>query len=104
MEGALGMNIEQQQQNGFRGNDEGAKIRSTTDFDLLATNSSGFSGKLGGFKSFNGGYANGVYGHWWTSSSNGNNAFLRRVVYINTLIDRYSTEYGNGFSLRCIKN
>lgn len=69
------------------------------------TNSSGFSGLPGGSRSTNGYFYNaGVFGFWWSSSSNGSLARNRtllnesEIVFSDYLIQR------SGFSVRCLRD
>ena len=69
------------------------------------TNSSGFSGLPGGFRSqstyFNGA---GVSGIWWSSSPSGSYAWFRVVDNVNTNVGRDYSNLQGGLSVRCLKD
>jgi uncharacterized protein (TIGR02145 family) len=74
-----------------------------------ATNSSGFKGLPGGFRSIDAstGMRNG--GYWWSSTGDIPNgiawAYYRQLAYTNDDLYRYSNGVGNlGFSVRCVSN
>ena len=69
------------------------------------TNSSGFSGLPGGYRSSNGAFYNaGSNGVWWSFSPHGSNAWTR-VLYDNLeLVLRSSNLPRNGFSVRCVRD
>ena len=70
------------------------------------TNSSGFSGLPGGYRSAsNGDYRNaGSFGYWWSSSPSGLAAMNRYLIHFASAI--YSNDYylNSGYSVRCIQN
>ena len=73
-----------------------------------ATNSSGFNGLPGGYRSYGGPFfAVGQTGNWWTSSLNTNDNTLiwKLALYYNSVIpDASSISKKYGFSVRCVKN
>lgn len=72
----------------------------------LGTNSSGFSGLPGGWKHEYGYFDNkGLYGYWWTSSSQDSGAWYRILSYDDDSIirDNYFSSL-HAFSIRCIKD
>ena len=71
------------------------------------TNSSGFSALPGGLRDFITGYFynEGTYGYWWSSSANGTFYAWNRALYsVNDNVYRNYNNFGNGFSVRCLKN
>ena len=86
----------------------GKKMKSTSGWDDNGngTNSSGFSGLPGGYRSYYGDFANvGGSGHWWsTSESYETAAWSRRLSYYysDLIRDDYSKNYG--FSVRCVRD
>jgi len=69
------------------------------------SNSSGFSGLPGGFRSSFGGFLSaGYYGGWWSSSPNGSNAWLRLLSNLNEDVSRHSYSPPYGFSVRCVRD
>ncbi|MDR0982226.1 MAG: carboxypeptidase regulatory-like domain-containing protein [Culturomica sp.] len=84
---------------GYLGEDAGRKLKSTT---FGGTNTSGWSGLLGGCRYFSGGtfHDGGAYGYWWSSSD-------ARTRY---LVDGYAAVYRDGhntfhgLSVRCLQN
>jgi len=72
------------------------------------TNSSGFSGLPGGYRSNDGSFSNaGYYGYWWSSSPNGSNAWYRDLNYASLNgedVGRSSSSRRLGFSVRCVRD
>jgi uncharacterized protein (TIGR02145 family) len=71
-----------------------------------ATNSSGFTGLPGGYRSNNGTfYEIGGRGGWWSSSEfDARNAWHRRLFYNNFYDSRANHYKENGFSVRCLRD
>ncbi len=106
----MGMTQVQADSSGWRGNDEGGKLKETGTSHWLspntgATNSSGFSALPGGFRSINGRcYKIGNDGVWWTSSDVvARGAWYRVIQYYATFYRDLSYEY-YGYSVRCLKD
>ena len=70
------------------------------------TNTSGFEGLPGGYRSTNGSFSNvGAYGYWWSSSEFSTfNAWYRSLSNNNGNVFRNEANKRNGFSVRCIKD
>ena len=70
------------------------------------TNSSGFSALPGGMRDVGtGDFHNlGAYGNWWSSSSNGTNAFWRTLGSGESAVFRAAIDKRNGNSVRCIRD
>lgn len=72
-----------------------------------ATNSSGFTGKPGGYRvdaGWYGGY-DGSYGKWWSSSvSNAGDSWYRYLVSNYEHVFVHNLGQNEGFSIRCLKN
>ena len=83
----------------------GNKMKSS-DSDTPAwngTNSSGFSGLPGGYRSSNGNFSNVVYyGYWWSSSPNYSDAWNRHLKSYDNYVYRASYDRRYGFSVRCV--
>ena len=72
-----------------------------------ATNESGFSGLPGGFRDgFSGSFSYiGKNGYWWSSTEGSTNgAWNRNLIYYDGDVNRYSTDKGFGFSVRCLRD
>ena len=86
----------------------GAKMKSTSGWEENGngSNTSGFAGLPGGYRSFNGDfYYFGAYGKWWSSSEiNASNAWFRNLNYSFGLVNRYFSFKQNGFSVRCLRD
>ena len=69
------------------------------------TNSSGFSGLPGGFRS-NGGYfgSAGSSGYWWSSSPGGSSAWGRALYNDDENVSRGNYVPRSGFSVRCVRD
>jgi uncharacterized protein (TIGR02145 family) len=108
LEMALGMSQYDADQEGWRGTDEGTKIKSTTGWvSGSGTNESGFSANAGGLRDWDEAafYWMGYYSHWWTSTECGyGTAWDRDVSYNNTAIFRFPNSKNYGMSVRCLKD
>jgi uncharacterized protein (TIGR02145 family) len=87
----------------------GGKMKSTSSWNSPntgATNSSGFTGLPGGWRSSTGQYELiGDYGFWWSSTEIDLNSVWRHYLsYNNSFLYRSSWTKQHGFSVRCIKN
>jgi uncharacterized protein (TIGR02145 family) len=87
----------------------GGKLKTTTGWDLpngKATNSSRYTALPGGYRYVDGSFdAIGKFGYWWSDTENDfNNAWGRRLSYINSDLGRNSVSKHGGFSVRCIKD
>jgi uncharacterized protein (TIGR02145 family) len=71
-----------------------------------ATNSSGFNGLPGGYRSSDGfHYIYGVHGYWWTSSESDSYSWRHRLNYNDESVSRYnSPDLVFGFSARCVRD
>ncbi len=108
----LGMSQSEANNSGWRGTDEGGKMKEsgTTHWnppDSGATNSSGFTALPGGFSN-NGGasfYDLGDYGYWWTSSKDSPiGAFSRELHYDSKQILLSGYKNDCCLSVRCLKD
>ncbi len=107
----LGMSQSEADQTGWRGTDEGGKLKEagTAHWNAPntgATNSSGFTALPGGIRSSNGSfYSLGLDGRWWSSTeSSGTNAWNRHLTYGYQQVRRTNSLKSSGFSVRCLKN
>ncbi|MGO4818894.1 FISUMP domain-containing protein [Flavobacterium sp. W22_SRS_FP1] len=74
--------------------------------NTAATNSSGFTGLPGGFRTNNGTF-NGIgnYGYWWSSTEDGTAvAWYRGLHYNNGYVDGGNYSKTAGFSVRCLRD
>ena len=110
MEMALGMSQSEADKIGFRGTDEGGKMKSTSGWhnNGNGTNSSGFNGLPGGWSSRSGGtgfYHLGDSGFWWSSTDvSGTHAQSRYLIYQVSQVYRTYYPHMYGLSIRCIKD
>jgi uncharacterized protein (TIGR02145 family) len=110
LEGSLGMSTIDQQEMNWRGNDLGLSLKAISNWNPsnagLSTNSSGFSGLPGGYRSIYDYYnAIGGVGYWWSSISTENGlAFRRELASDNTMVSRGNYDCHFGFSIRCLKD
>ncbi|MDB0025495.1 fibrobacter succinogenes major paralogous domain-containing protein [Flavobacteriales bacterium] len=73
--------------------------------DVNGTNSSGFSGLPGGFRSSNGIFVDAGYsGSWWSSSPVGSSAWYRYLFFNYESVGRSDTNQRFGFSVRCVRD
>jgi uncharacterized protein (TIGR02145 family) len=106
----LGMSQSQANETGYRGNDEGKKLKSLNFWynNGNGNNSSGFNGLPGGVCRQSGNcYHIEENGHWWSSTTLSNNytgAWQRDLWYGTDQVHRggqYKTRF---YSVRCIKD
>jgi uncharacterized protein (TIGR02145 family) len=102
----LGMSQEDADIQGYRGTDEGGKLKESG-YDhwlypnLGSTNSSGFNALPG---SGRGGFI-GYNALWWTATEYSNiQAWSRSLLYESSFITRYEEYKFNAYSIRCVKN
>jgi len=107
MEIALGMSQSEADNFGWRGTNEGEKMKSTSGWynNGNGTNSSGFNALPGGFQQINMSYDLGYSGTWWSSTLySGLYARDRQLNYNYDQVHRTNDMTGFGFSVRCLKN
>jgi len=111
LEMALGMSQSEADDTGWRGTDEGGKMKEagTSHWDSPntgATNSSGFTALPGGYRYSNGSFNYlGDLGFWWSSSEySGTHAWYRILNYATGQVLRDSNHKAYGFSVRCLKD
>jgi uncharacterized protein (TIGR02145 family) len=107
LEMELGMSESDANGTGYRGTDQGTQMMSSAS-DLPAwngTNTSGFSGLAGGYRS-NGGdfYNEGYSGYFWSASASGSSAWYRRLGGGYTEVNRNNSSQRYGFSVRCVRD
>jgi uncharacterized protein (TIGR02145 family) len=103
----LGMSASDANNTGYRGTDEGEKMKYTSGWDNNGngTNSSGFKALPGGFCVTRRFIFLGGYGDWWSSSEqSGSDGWYRRLSYNSDQVRRYDDSKGDGFSVRCLKD
>lgn len=113
LEMSLGMSQSEADDTGWRGTNEGGKLKETGTTHWFspntdATNSSSFTALPGGYRLTNGGFTHlGSVGRWWTSSvppASDGSAWVRSLTYTHGQVTRtyYGKSYGR--SVRCLKN
>lgn len=112
----LGITRQQADDTGWRGTDEGGKMKSTRTKleshpgwrspNTDATNESGFSGLPGGFRHSGGNFdLIGMLGSWWSSTETMPDFGWSRYLYYETSnVGRFSSFERFGRSVRCIKD
>ena len=110
LEIALGMTTTEANKTGWRGTNEGGKLKEADTTHWIhpntgATNSSGFTALPGGHIYANAYHYNlGSQGYWWTSTSkSSSNAYFRCLVHDFEAVCRsdYKKQYGH--SVRCVR-
>jgi uncharacterized protein (TIGR02145 family) len=97
----LGMSATVANAVGWRGTDQGTQLKTAS---WGGTNSSGFSALPGGYRSEIGDFTNqDTYGHWWSSSQGGTNAWDRDLGYGDN-VNRDTNPRRNGCSIRCVRD
>ena len=110
----LGMSQSEADNLGWRGNNEGEKLKIkaplgwTRVSPVWGSNTSGFTALAGGCRLFNGTWADpGLFasGFWWSSSVHSNHeAWYRYLDKKNSNVYRAHTYKNYGFSVRCVKD
>jgi len=110
MEMYLGLSQAQADATGWRGTDEGDKLKEagTTHWsspNTGATNSSGFTGLPGGYQFTNGSFNYLTHhAYFWSSSENGTSAWLRYLYDTHAQVHRDYASQAYGLSVRCVRN
>ena len=106
MEILLGMSESEAASLGWRGSPVGDYLKSTSGWNDggNGSNSSGFMGLPGGYRSNNGFTNYGVFGDWWSSSASGSSLWRRELHGYGDDVARVIYSQGHGFSARCIKD
>ncbi len=110
MEMFLGMTQGQAEATGWRGTDEGGKLKETktthwTSPNTGATNTSGFTGLPGGYRTAYGTFWGPTQYDattFWSSSENDSTAWLRHLHYKHVKVLRNVLSKANGYSIRCV--
>ena len=94
LEMTLGMSQSEADDSGWRGTDEGQKMKSTSGWfsNGNGTNSSGFTALPGGFRLYLGSFSNiGLYGYWWSATEgNADGAWCRYMYCSSSNVSRGS--------------
>ncbi len=112
LEMCLGMSQAQADAEGWRGTDEGGKLKESGIVHWLnpntgATNASGFSGLPGGTRNDYGNYDydyKDYYAYFWSSTENFDFAWSRALSYNQSGVFRVIYSKRLGFSVRCVKD
>jgi uncharacterized protein (TIGR02145 family) len=106
----LGMSQAQADATGWRGTDEGGKLKEAGTSHWVspntgATNSSGFTGLPGGYRGTNGTFT-GLTGEafFWSSSESGSDAWYRALTSSFASVRRDGMVRVYGFSVRCVRD
>jgi uncharacterized protein (TIGR02145 family) len=108
----LGMSQAEADGTGWRGTDEGGKLKEAGTTHWLApntgaTNESGFTALPGGLRYFDGLFTNlGNYAYFWSSTEfSGDFAWYRNLDYYGSQVGRYYYfDKHYGFSVRCVRD
>lgn len=106
----LGMNQVEADIEGWRGTDEGGKLKEvgTTHWNNPnegATNETGFSALPGALRSNSGDFYDiGIVAYIWSSTEIGGNAWRRGIFHYSSWIHRGRYFKRGGFSIRCVKD
>ena len=104
----LGMSQSEADDTGWRGTDEGKKLKSTNGWNNNGngTDEVGFSAFPGGYRNFNGEiYDLGYNGHWWSATTNVTwHAWSRALGFGDDREGRINEDMGFGLSIRCVQD
>jgi uncharacterized protein (TIGR02145 family) len=107
LEMSLGMSQSEVNMAGWRGTDEGEKMKSTYGWisNGNGTNSSGFNALPAGNREYNSEFKYmGLWCLFWTDTPWSSNAIYRLLSYNEDRIRRYNFDISEGYSVRCIKD
>ena len=107
LEMSLGMSQESADDFGWRGTNEGAKLKAIDGWQLegQGTNESGFDARPGGFRFGSGEFFDaGASANFWSSSQVGSSAWLRSLGAENDEVFRQGNAQQLGLSVRCVKD
>jgi uncharacterized protein (TIGR02145 family) len=103
----LGMSQPEAGTVGWRGTNEGSKMKSAlTEWDLDATNESGFSAVPGGYRNSYGDFLERYLSayYWSSTSSDSNKAWYRMLNRDDFKVGRFKDSTQFGFSVRCVRD
>ena len=112
----LGMSQSQADAGGWRGTDEGKKMKSTSGWynGGNGTDEVGFSALPGGDREIDGDFWDlGYFGYWWSATAGGDSTFARfRILSYGSMglaydgdgVGSYSIAKDHGFSIRCVRD
>lgn len=104
----LGMSQSEADDSGWRGTDEGSKLKSTSGWSNFGngTDDYAFAALPGGYRSSGGTFGNmgSNAGFWSSAENNSNHAWLRGLYYYYAYIGRYSNYKHYGFSVRLVRD
>ena len=103
----LGMSQSQADNGGWRGTDEGKKMKSTSGWknNGNGTNSSGFNALPGGARGIDGSFDGlGSFGDWWSSSEGFDTYAWNRYLDYSDQVYRDDHDEAGGFSVRCVRD
>lgn len=106
---SLGMSQSDANNTGWRGTDEGSKLKATSGWynNGNGTNESGFTALPGGYRVYgNDSFRkSGGSGDWWISTGySSTHAWRRHLAYDNSAVARYYYDKRRGCSMRLIKD
>ena len=107
LEVELGVDSNELYSVGWRGTDQGEQLKSISGWfaNGNGSNTSGFSGLSGGYRSTSGDFSNaGLYTEWWSSTFDGLNSISRGLGFNESRISRNTSAPMNGSYVRCIKD
>ncbi|RKY62329.1 MAG: hypothetical protein DRP96_00575 [Candidatus Neomarinimicrobiota bacterium] len=107
----IGMTQEEADDIGYRGMDEGSKLKSTSGWynNGNGTDEYGFDALPGGYRGYYYGYGKfgyqGYYAYFWSSTElNGSYAWGRALYYLYSELSRYNLNKRRGFSVRLVRD
>ena len=104
----LGMSKTDADNTGWRGTEEGKKLKSTSGWNSSGngTDAYGFTALPGGYRSYDETFDDvGSHGYWWSSSEYGTAvAYYRYMRYSYSGVYRSPNDKTYGFSVRCVRD
>ena len=107
----LGMSQSEADTSGWRGTDEGGKLKEAgfthwSDPNAGANNESGFTALPAGCRSSGllTYVSQGNYARFWSTTENGKNVMAHEITAFRSTINRGTKNKGNGMSIRCVRD
>lgn len=107
LEMAIGMSQSDADDSGWRGTNEGTKLKATSGWKSPGngTDAYGFTALPGGYRSSDGTFYNiYYYGYWWSATEGNASARGRNVGYGSSNASSYDYNKEVGFSVRCVRD
>ena len=102
----LGMSEREANSTGWRGTNEGTKLKSKSGWNNNGTDNYGFTALPGGYRYYIGSFSGvGYGGRWWSSTEvDSNYVYILGLYYDHADVGRRYYDKSDGFSVRCLRD